>query len=152
MNLIDGRIEEYTDPDVSGENADYRQRRDTRPTPRLPCCSTAAASRVFRAGSAALNGIGAAEVIRSNSRMRPLLPPHRVIIEVCSAANGLTRSKHSGSSQCPFPVRSAVPIPFKEEAFGDGLLEGAGSNCSAQVVATGKRSKHSISPCCAFLA
>jgi Uma2 family endonuclease len=28
VNLIDGRIEEYTEPAVSGENADYRQRRD----------------------------------------------------------------------------------------------------------------------------
>jgi len=28
VNLIDGRIEEYTDPDASGENPDYRQRRD----------------------------------------------------------------------------------------------------------------------------
>ena len=28
VNLIDRRIEEYTDPAVSGENADYRQRRD----------------------------------------------------------------------------------------------------------------------------
>jgi Uma2 family endonuclease len=28
VNLIDHRIEEYTDPVTSGENADYRQRRD----------------------------------------------------------------------------------------------------------------------------
>jgi Uma2 family endonuclease len=28
VNLIDGRIEEYTDPSGQGENADYRQRRD----------------------------------------------------------------------------------------------------------------------------
>ena len=28
VNLIDRRIEEYTKPVVSGENADYRQRRD----------------------------------------------------------------------------------------------------------------------------
>jgi Uma2 family endonuclease len=28
VNLIDGRIEEYTDPSGSGENADYRQRHD----------------------------------------------------------------------------------------------------------------------------
>ena len=28
VNLIDGRIEEYTDPAASGETSDYRQRRD----------------------------------------------------------------------------------------------------------------------------
>ena len=28
MNLIDGRVEEYAEPTASGENADYRQRRD----------------------------------------------------------------------------------------------------------------------------
>ncbi len=28
VNLIDRRIEEYTEPVASGENADYRQRRD----------------------------------------------------------------------------------------------------------------------------
>ena len=28
VNLIDGRIEEYTDPIASGETSDYRQRRD----------------------------------------------------------------------------------------------------------------------------
>ena len=28
VNLIDRRIEEYTDPVASGENPDYRQRRD----------------------------------------------------------------------------------------------------------------------------
>ena len=28
VNLIDGRVEEYAEPTASGENADYRQRRD----------------------------------------------------------------------------------------------------------------------------
>ena len=36
VNLIDGRLEEYTDPAGSDETADYRQRRDYSPSDEIP--------------------------------------------------------------------------------------------------------------------
>ena len=36
INLVDGRLEEYTDPAGSDETADYRQRRDYSPNDEIP--------------------------------------------------------------------------------------------------------------------